>query len=255
MKLRDYLIAKERMAQVAERQATVRLRRAAREMIAPVLEKIRYDLEGVEGSIDLLLDKEPIRKVFRWLYVDWAYKQMVWFNRHYKLESKSDLWMRRLEELFETNSGEKITAIMGTTKEKILPTIRNAVSWAADGKSIDVIEGQIVKDVLAEGGAMSNGRARTIARTEVIGASNTATHEAVASSGAKTEKRWVTGGSNIRDTHLAAEAMGWIPFEDMFQVGGVRMKHPSDPNAQGLPQAVAAEVINCKCVEVFRVVD
>jgi hypothetical protein len=93
------------------------------------------------------------------------------------------------------------------------------------------------------------GRAKTIARTEVMGASNLATHEAVAASGAKTEHRWVTGGSNIRPSHYAAEAQGWIPFDQPFRVGDYNMMHPHDPSGG------AEEVINCKCVEVFRVVD
>jgi len=89
------------------------------------------------------------------------------------------------------------------------------------------------------------GRARTIARTEVIGASNKASYEAM--SGEKAEKKWVTGGANVRDSHQMAEAEGWIPMEQEFM--SVNMLHPGDPN--GAPE----DVINCKCTLIYRIVD
>lgn len=223
----------------------------------PVLESVRMDLQGTLSSIDRIITGKHIKEALRWLYVNWAYRQGKWFLNTVGIEQskKGDLWMERLESRFELYGAAKVTPILNTTKQLAKKHIVSAIQLAQTGASIDRIQEAISTSIRDEGGVISDGRARTIARTEVMSASNTATHEAVKATGAKVEKSWITGGINIRDTHHQAEAQGWIGFEDWFRVGAVKMRHPQDPEAQGDAQAIASETINCKCVEIFRVID
>jgi len=95
-------------------------------------------------------------------------------------------------------------------------------------------------------------RARTVARTEVVGAYNGGLHDAftmLAANDPDTDyvHRWLaTEDARTRPDHV--EADGQVqPFGHPFTVGGFQMMHPHDPDAP------AKEVINCRCVELLEI--
>ena len=95
-------------------------------------------------------------------------------------------------------------------------------------------------------------RARTVARTEVVGAYNGGLHDAFAmivenDPGTEWVKRWLaTEDSRTRPDHVEADGQT-VPFAQPFVVGGFQMMHPHDPD--GPPH----EVINCRCVELLEI--
>lgn len=94
---------------------------------------------------------------------------------------------------------------------------------------------------------ISQRRARAVARTEVVGASNAgAMAGASAFPGLQPEtKTWLaTSDARTRPTHQSADGQT-VPFDKPFQVGGVSMDRPHAPGAP------AAEVVNCRCTVVF----
>lgn len=94
-------------------------------------------------------------------------------------------------------------------------------------------------------------RARTVARTEVVGAYNGGLHDAFAmivANDPDTEwvKRWLaTEDQRTRPDHREADGQT-VPFAQPFIVGGFQMMHPHDPTAP------PKEVINCRCVELLE---
>jgi hypothetical protein len=222
------------------------------ESLKYVLEEAKLNMNGIDTRLESLIDPEPIREALRWLYVTWGYHNFLWFKKNLPFPSKKadDFWLQELEKLFKANGAKKVTEILGTTLELATPVIKEALKMAAEGSSIDAIQKEIIKNLNGVGGAVSPARARMIARTEVIGASNQSTFEAVKSSGVEIEKKWLTGGMNIRPSHKAAESQGWIDFNEPFKVksdnGYDTMMHPGDPSGS------AGNVINCKCVLIFR---
>jgi len=96
------------------------------------------------------------------------------------------------------------------------------------------------------------GRARTVARTEVVGAYNGGLHDAFAmivenDPGTEWMHRWLaTDDQRTRPDHVEADGQ-LQPFGQPFTVGGFQMMHPHDPD--GPPQ----EVINCRCVELLEI--
>jgi hypothetical protein len=95
-------------------------------------------------------------------------------------------------------------------------------------------------------------RARTVARTEVVGAYNGGLHDAFRmivdnDPGTEWMHRWLaTDDSRTRPDHV--EADGQVqPFGTPFTVGAFQMMHPHDP--AGPPE----EVINCRCVELLEI--
>lgn len=95
-------------------------------------------------------------------------------------------------------------------------------------------------------------RARTVARTEVVGAYNGGLHDAfsmIVANEPDTEyvKRWLaTEDQRTRPDHREADGQT-VPFGQPFIVGGFQMMHPHDPTAP------AKEVVNCRCVELLEI--
>lgn len=247
MKIRTYIQQREKATNYMERVFTVRMLRAFKLSVQPLFDYI--GLMGVNGVSENLINTKPIEQALNWLYVDWGYKYGARFAKNLPVQRK-DFWEDELKRTLAAIAEDKFVEIVNTTKKKAVDAIRRGLTVANEGGSIDKIQKAIKEEVEGANGLMSQGRARMIARTEVISASNTATHEAVRISGAKTEHKWLTGGLNIRDSHTRAEQQGWIPFDQPFRVGNYDMMHPGDSNVDA-PE----EIINCKCVEIFRVVD
>lgn len=245
MKVKDYLKEVNRRNTYAEKMFNARMKRALAESLAEVIEVSKYDILGLEARLSLLFKRKPIEDALKWLYVDWAFKNFKWFKQNIPFGKKDsdDLWLEKLEVLFKVKGAEKVTEIAGTTLELAKPVIKEAIAKANQGLSIDKIQ-KYIQDGLSDiGGPISAGRARMIARTEVVGASNMSTYESVRSTNVEVEKKWVTGGMNIRHTHKQAEKQGWIPFDEAFKVGNHYMDHPGAPSKSGVPNP--EEVINC----------
>lgn len=253
MKLRTYILQKQRIEQQGEKVFIARIKRALNETMQPLFEAIEQGTLTSPAQAETLIRPNAIERELRWLYVNWGYRMLMWFRKNYDpTDVKSFDWLQRLEEWFQTNGAEKVKVIYATTIDKTKDLIRIALPLANEGRSIDEIQKAVKKEITDAGGVISEGRARTIARTEVIGASENATYQAMAAENSNLEKQWVTGGANIRESHLAAEGLGWVPFDYVYRLpaanGFDEMAHPHD---NGSPE----NVINCKCTLIYRVVD
>ena len=242
MKVREYIRQREIVIQRVERTFAIRMRRALIKTVEPVIEAFKY---SDSPDVEAIIKTNHIEEALRWVYIKFGYRQARWFNSNFEFQKKNDTWLRNMEGWFETEGFVKIVSIAKTTKDLLKPVVRR---MAQEGLSIDKIAREIKNS-----SAVSIGRATTIARTEVVGAANVATHMVAKEIGDNLEKRWVTGGLKIRDSHYAAEDIGWIPFNEPFLVpnnsGGYdEMQHPHD--ITGSPE----NIINCKCVEVYRTI-
>lgn len=254
MVVREFLRQRAKRESWAEKQMTKRITDALRKTIEPIYEIVRHDPNNASERVKHALKSNHIKDALHWLYVDWGYSNFLWYANNINLgQKKEDFWKYRLQELFDLYGAEKVTEIMGTTLDLVIPSIKEAIALSLDGASIEKIEQALRESVEATGGAISKARATMIARTEVISASNQSSYEAVRSAGVNVEKKWLTGGRNIRPSHKEAESVGWIPFDQPFTLtdkyGTCQMQHPGDPNG------TASEIINCKCILIFRVVD
>lgn len=114
---------------------------------------------------------------------------------------------------------------------------------AAAGESIDDIAGR-VRDVFADA---STNRAKTIARTEVVSASNGSAVESARQLPADVVrgKEWIsTSDERTRDEHADADGQV-VPVDGAFDVGGESLAYPGDP--AGDP----ALTISCRCAVGF----
>jgi hypothetical protein len=137
-------------------------------------------------------------------------------------------------------------------------------SATTNGASIPDVQAQI--EQLFSDTSIPNwkNRARTVARTEVVGAYNGGLNDAFAMIVANDPdtawvKRWLaTEDQRTRPDHREADGQT-VPFAQPFMVGGTKdeaigetlgavpMMHPHDPSAP------ANQVVNCRCVELLEI--
>ncbi|OFW55854.1 MAG: hypothetical protein A2Y75_05415 [Candidatus Solincola sediminis] len=92
-------------------------------------------------------------------------------------------------------------------------------------------------------------RARTIARTEINGASNAGTHAQVMFLGMTGTQEWVsTHDGRCRQSHRLADGQK-VPLGESFTVGGAALKYPGDSSGP------ASEIINCRCTQTYELDD
>ena len=199
-------------------------------------------LESVHVQIDFISD-EPVKKFFKWLYGE-AGKQfgMEYFKF---LQRKSDEQFLEVEFLAEMEryalevAGSRIVAINATTKRLLQDATSKAIFEANRGgygveKTKDLIL-QFMED------AITPARAKAIAQTELITASNRASFSGADKTGLTFRKYWSTSGlPNIRPSHIQAE---------QDSADGISMNQPFSNGLMfpGDPKGTAAEVVNCRC--------
>lgn len=114
-----------------------------------------------------------------------------------------------------------------------------------EGESIDKLRDRLRINVPK----LSAARARTIARTEVISASNAGSLAMVELSGFTGTKTWLaTEDERTRPTHRIADGQT-VKLTDRFMVGGAPLHFPGDP--AGPPE----EIINCRCTTTYDLDD
>jgi SPP1 gp7 family putative phage head morphogenesis protein len=132
----------------------------------------------------------------------------------------------------------KVVGINTTTADRIRSTLTDG---EMAGEGIDKLARR-VRGVFSEA---STTRARTIARTEVIGATNESQLAAAKQSGVSTTKQWLAAhDSRTRPSHGSADGQT-VAVDQPFIVGGSSLMHPGDSSGP------ARETINCRCTQIF----
>jgi HK97 family phage portal protein len=129
----------------------------------------------------------------------------------------------------------KVVRMVDTVKEGLSAQLREGM---AAGESIDTIA-----DRLRGVFNMAESRARTIARTEVVGAANFGRYAQLQETGFS-EFQWFTAqDERVREDHVAMN--GQVrKKDDVWTVGGSSLRYPGDYSGD------PGQIINCRCIEV-----
>lgn len=168
------------------------------------------------------------------------------------MEIKKDrlaYWNERSKMIAARKAAEKAKSIIDAELEAINTVIDMVVDKSKlDGLGIPETR-SLLKDYLEGDEIISIERwqAERIARTEVIGASNTGSFEAAKGTDGLT-KGWLTSGlPGVRPSHQAYESLGEkLPMDYSFAPG---LSYPGDPGGD------PSEIINCRCVIIYNVGD
>lgn len=142
-----------------------------------------------------------------------------------------------LSKFLDQHTTNRATSMTTWTRQRVRGVVERGL---AAGDSKDAIAESVGRWLKSEG------RARTIAATEVTAARNSAANYAASVDPRPMWKFWdATLDGHVRDSHQQAHGQQRLDFEP-FSVGGYAMFYPGDPSAPG------AETVNCRCRLVFR---
>lgn len=153
---------------------------------------------------------------------------------------------------------ESFGHLSNNTPEQIAQQRQIAIERAAQRRAdtiapkiADTLRKRVARDIANEVVEIDKIAASLGERTAVT-ESNSAANEvifltaATAFGSSSLKKRWITvGDERVRPTHRDVSSRKPIPSEELYLVGDVYMRFPSDPEAFG--GNVAGEVVNCRC--------
>lgn len=151
----------------------------------------------------------------------------------------TDPWVRN----YLNDSGNRMRNVPDEVYALIVTEVERGVS---EGRSLDRLTSDVQLILTASGTDRWPNRARTVARTETIGAVNagvfrSAELEAEQRGDPAPFKVWIsTEDQRTRSSHMEADQQRTLMHEP-FRVGGARLLFPGDPRGPG------SEVINCRC--------
>jgi uncharacterized protein with gpF-like domain len=152
----------------------------------------------------------------------------------------NDNMVRLINQYFNSEILNTSEGITETTRD----TIRVIMQIAnEEGRSIN----WVVDNLVTETQELTRNRARLIARTETVTATNGAGNFAAKQTGLKYQKEWLaTMDSRVRPDHANVNGSR-VNMEDYFLVGDSQMSVPgARVQKNGLPTP-AGEVCNCRC--------
>lgn len=159
-----------------------------------------------------------------------------------------DPWNDLIQDFVAAKTAKDVQHITDTTKKVIRKAVREGLDANEGSAQIAKRVEEIYSDKwIGEWGYVPapgecKYRCAVIARTEVHSAAGFGMHESARQSGVVEEKHWYdSGDERVRDSHIAATAQGWVPFDQLFSNGCM---YPGDGPSE--------ETILCRCVEAFR---
>lgn len=215
-----------------------------------------YDPNQLLSYKPVILEK-PIKEALKELYGEVGSKfALATYNNlepqktKAKNEDLKEGWRNYMQGYIDLHFETKIESIANTCTKEVLRLSKETIQKGLlDGLGIEVI-----KDNLQRNLRLNNiNRARMIAQTEIIGASNMGSVIGAQAVGIPLEKGWITTTNKevkTRDWHKEMNGK-WVGLNEPFRVrngrGGVDLMQ-----AAGDSTASASNVINCHCSIIYR---
>jgi hypothetical protein len=237
---------------VYEKRYTRKMLTALRRTILPFITAIKT-MDGNLIDLNAIITDEHVKGVYRDLYMTVGkvfIKDLT--NVMQKNDFQERLWEIEMERYITDVAGSKITLVTNYTKESIRQELKKVMQQGMnEGLSIFEIMKNLRTD-LTKGyySTFTKARALRIVKTEVMTASNQGSITAANLSGYASKKSWVTSPEGVakKERHNAMNMNGQtVLIHDYFDVGGVRMMYPGDPDGG------AENVINCNCTLTYQV--
>lgn len=224
-----------------QRYGEQRIAKGLREQIDTIIEILPQAGAGaLLASLDQFSKIEPVERAYQDIYGrvggDFARDQFQRLTGKSK-KAESD-WIEYMRNFALTQSGTRIKRVSEVTLQRVRRVLEQGVS---EGLGTEEIARRI-----EQSNAVNRVRARVIARTEIISASNAAADLGARSTGLTLEKEWLTAiDGREREDHAIANGQT-VAMDEDFIVGGEQAKYPGDPRLS------AENVIQCRCVHLMN---
>lgn len=200
------------------------------------------DPERTAAEIAQVLQAEQIETGLRGRYREEVAEWIARESEMLGVEPNFELLNPLITEHVDRFGAEQVTRITDTTKDHVRSIVRQGIE---EGRGPDAIVDDLSGYFLGEGIDTAgfptmDARSETIARTEMLRASNWGTYQAQRVSGVVEKREWLaTLDSRVRDEHAALD-QAVVGIDEMFTVDGEEARFPGD---FGIP----ALDINCRC--------
>ena len=156
-----------------------------------------------------------------------------------------DLWLEEIRAWLGSNGTIRQLGILDTTTRGVRKVI-------ADGIGEGLATRTIAKRIQEFSEVRVAGRARLIAQTEVISASNLGSVAAANATGLPLKKEWIaTADERVRDAHADADGQVVEGTDGAFSIDGEELLFPGDTSLG----ATGANIFNCRCTVGYIPVD
>jgi len=216
--------------------------------IERVEKNILIDFNTIVDRVPELVNTQDLMKPYVDLYKEvggfFALDTLKGLQKASETEILS-VYEQALEVYGMTLATENLKQITSTSISEAQRILRPIISEALDeGFGVEKTATNIKKRFGVEYGKNQRWRAKRIAQTELIGASNQGAFEAARSVDFPVVKQWLAGGPNVRDTHIIVSSTAPIPLDQFFTVGKGFAMQPGDMiNLENHPE----ELVNCHC--------
>ena len=228
----------ERKRLSVEQWATTRIHTALKESVQGVIDNMeQFGVQDALNDLRSEISEAPMVEAYQDVYerigVAFARQSFNAFKSRKDDQAVEDEWVRFMREFAVVEAGQRIAGVNDTTLKRIRAVLENGVK---EGLGIE----EIARN-MQESTAIHRVRARAIARTEIVSASNKGSLLGAQSTGLQLKKEWIsTRDRRTRPDHLDADGQ-IVDFNEKFNVGGEEAEYPGDPSLS------AANSINCRC--------
>jgi len=236
-----------------EDKQTRRIQDGLIDAVQPVKQRLKE--QGAQDAIDDIeseINKKAIEDAYKDLYssvgVSFAmdtFEGLI--SRKQEHDTLEDIWMQRLQEFAATEAGSRIVNVTDYTVEQVREVLQEGIQ---EGYGIEKIARELDKSP-----AINRVRARRIARTEIVSASNEGSMMGARSTSLNLKKVWISTPDNRTRTfaedgwgHLSADGEE-VAMDEMFTRTGEPLRYPGDPNGS------AGNVIQCRCAVAHKTYD
>ena len=225
-------------------------RRALITQVKPVLNSLKEGMSQGLAAVELI-DNDPILRVLEKLYlqVGTYYANDIFEGLKsvggYQKKSEDD-FITEVQAFIQTEGVVIADLIANNTQNSVREIIRRAIEKG------DTVE-DVARKLETSGRIAGRARARAIARTEIISASNFGSLRGAERSGIPLKKEWIstrdnrTRGSDPKDVFDHIEPDGQTRLlNEPFKVTGEDLMYPGDRRS-----ASAGNTIMCRCTQAY----
>lgn len=216
-----------------------RVMRGLRQQIQYVLEALPEGASQTLGNLPYLFKQSPLEDAYKDIYgrvgKDFAERSFRNLKSTGPTLTKDleDNWLEHMRNFAAYSAGERIRQVSRVTLSRIRTVLEQGIN---EGLGIEEIARNMERS-----NAVNRVRARVIARTEIVSASNEGTQLGAESTGLDLKKVWIaTNDDRTRTDHALMDGV-IVDMRQKFVVGPDEMKYPGDVDAS------AENVINCRC--------